>query len=294
MKPDKFKLEQIGATLAGMVGCAAVVVYSTLNPAPNDFQAIAHLHFHPIITLVAPLFPALVLAPFAYWMVGRLLRRRLLHSRSNDLIWQTFLENDPGVGEAVERLCSFSPKNIEEFRVLLLRHRDCTRAKEFEDEAIRRIQGPAFVGDTALREAYIILNREDARLGDELVRAIGVIGKPKDLERTVGQVRKTFTAKRKLEQNAHSETFGLKLYAPVAANHRTRWWRHGTLWVVALAMFAGAFLFVISQRLSQRNNVASVPDWTQLKPVMGVGPDGNPLCAHNYRNQIAIYRCDQP
>lgn len=86
-------------------------------------------------------------------------------SGSNDEVWQTFLEHDPSISETVERLSSLSPRNVEEFRTLLLQHRDCSRAKEFEDEAIRRIQGPAFIGDPTLREAYISLNREDGRLG---------------------------------------------------------------------------------------------------------------------------------
>ncbi len=109
-------------------------------------------------------------------------------------VWQTFLEHDPDVSEAVERLSALSPRNVEEFRTLLLQHRDRTRVKEFEDEAIRRVQGPAFVGDAPLRQAYISLNQEDGRLGEELVRVVGVIGKHEDLERTVAQVRKKFLA----------------------------------------------------------------------------------------------------
>ncbi len=110
-------------------------------------------------------------------------------------VWQTFLEHDPDVSEAVERLSALSPRNVEEFRTLLLQHRDRTRVKEFEDEAIRRIQGSAFVDDAPLLQAYINLNREDGRLGEELVRVVGVIGKPEDLERTVAQVRQKFLAK---------------------------------------------------------------------------------------------------
>lgn len=114
---------------------------------------------------------------------------------SNDQVWQTFLEHDPSVSEAVERLSSLSPRNVEEFRTLLLQHRDRTRVKEFEDEAVRRVQGPPFVGDASLLQAYGSLNHEDGRLGDEFVRVVGVIGKPKDLERTVALVRKKFLAK---------------------------------------------------------------------------------------------------
>ncbi len=119
----------------------------------------------------------------------------LPYGGSNDQVWQTFLDHDASISEAVERLSSLSQKNVEEFRALLLRHRDCSRAKEFEDEAVRRVQGAAFVDDETLRQTYISLNREDGRLGDEFVRVVGVIGKPKDLERTVAQVRKNVSAK---------------------------------------------------------------------------------------------------
>jgi hypothetical protein len=88
----------------------------------------------------------------------------------NDEVWQTFLEYEPSVGEAVKRLSWLSPKNVEEFRTLFLEQRDCSRIKEFEEETISRVQGPAFASDATLREAYIELNREDPRLGDELVR----------------------------------------------------------------------------------------------------------------------------
>ena len=61
--------------------------------------------------------------------------------------------------------------------------------------------------DATLREAYIELNHEDGRLGEELVRVVGVIGKPSDLERTIAQVRKKFLTKEKDEQErpAHAE-----------------------------------------------------------------------------------------
>lgn len=130
-----------------------------------------------------------------------------LNAGSNDQVWQTFVEHEPSISEAVERLSSLSQRNVGEFRTLFLQHRDCSRVKEFEEEAIRRIQGPAFVNDATLREAYLELNHEDGRLGEELVRVVGVIGKPRDLERTIAQVRKKFLTKEKDEQErpAHAE-----------------------------------------------------------------------------------------
>jgi TPR repeat protein len=121
-------------------------------------------------------------------------------------VWETYLEYDANVSEAVERLSSMSPKDVVEFRNLFLQNRDCTRVKEFEDEAIRRVQGSAFVGDAALRQAYESLNSEDDRLGDELVRVVGIIGKLEDLGRTVDQVRKKVAPRENLA-GASSELF---------------------------------------------------------------------------------------
>jgi TPR repeat protein len=235
MKPETIKQQQIIMTvLLPLIG-GGFAVYYTLNPGPNDHYAMAVLHFHPIASLFGALLPAVISVPLVYWMFGRIFRRIAARYKvcehcaetiksdakvcrycgrdvergelvsiaqlltpsdvSNNQVWQTFLEHDPDVSEAVERLSSLSQRNVEEFRTLLLQHRDRTRVKEFEDEAIRRVQGPAFVGDTTFLQAYISLNREDGGLGDEFVRVVGVIGKPKDLERTVALVRKKFPAK---------------------------------------------------------------------------------------------------
>ena len=40
-----------------------------------------------------------------------------------------------------------------------------------------------------VRDAYKNLNREDQRLGDEFIRVIGIIGKPKDLDRIITLIR---------------------------------------------------------------------------------------------------------
>jgi hypothetical protein len=122
------------------------------------------------------------------------------YGSSSDQVWQTFLEYEPSVGEAVKRLSSLSPKNVEKFRTLFLEQRDCSRIKEFEEETISRVQGPAFASDAILREAYIELNREDARLGDELVRVVGVIGQPKDLDRVIAQVRQKVVANNEVKK----------------------------------------------------------------------------------------------
>lgn len=57
-----------------------------------------------------------------------------------------------------------------------------------EEEELSRKLGPAG-DDAAVRDAYKNLNREDQRLGDEFIRILGLIGKPKDLDRIITLVR---------------------------------------------------------------------------------------------------------
>jgi len=114
-------------------------------------------------------------------------------------VWQTYLDYDPTITEIMKRLSSLSAKSAEEFRSLLLRYRDCSRVNEFEEVALRRAKefeeeeltrrlGFA-ADDVAVRDAYLNLNREDQRLGDEFIRVIGIIGKPTDLDRIITLVR---------------------------------------------------------------------------------------------------------
>ena len=57
-----------------------------------------------------------------------------------------------------------------------------------EEEELSRKLGPAG-DDAAVRDAYKNLNREDQRLGDEFIRILGLIGKPKDLDRIISLIR---------------------------------------------------------------------------------------------------------
>ena len=57
-----------------------------------------------------------------------------------------------------------------------------------EEEELSRKLGTAG-DDAAVRDAYKNLNREDQRLGDEFIRVIGIIGKPKDLDRIITLIR---------------------------------------------------------------------------------------------------------
>jgi tetratricopeptide repeat protein len=97
----------------------------------------------------------------------------------DEKVWQTYLDCDPTISETVKRLSSLSA----EFEEVAL-----CRAKEFEEEELSRKLGSA-ADDVAVRDAYLSLNREDQRLGDEFIRVIGIIGKPKDLERITTLIR---------------------------------------------------------------------------------------------------------
>jgi hypothetical protein len=68
-----------------------------------------------------------------------------------------------------------------------------------EEEELSRKLGSAG-DDTAVRDAYKNLNREDQRLGDEFIRILGLIGKPKDLDRIITLVRIN-NSKRQVTQN---------------------------------------------------------------------------------------------
>ena len=57
-----------------------------------------------------------------------------------------------------------------------------------EEKELSRKLGSAG-DDAAVRDAYKNLNREDQRLGDEFIRILGLIGKPKDLGRIITLVR---------------------------------------------------------------------------------------------------------
>jgi uncharacterized membrane protein YhaH (DUF805 family) len=113
---------------------------------------------------------------------------------SDEQVWQTYHTYDLDVRSAVERLSALSPRVLDEFRRLLLQHRDRARIKEFEDEAIRRALGPAFVDDASLRQTYVQLREEDGRLADEFGRVISILGTPDNLGALVEQIRSTVRA----------------------------------------------------------------------------------------------------
>jgi hypothetical protein len=75
MKPEKVKhLQIIGALLIVFI-VGVVAVQSSLNPAPYDKQAMIDLNYHPVASILGALVPAIILAPFVYWIFGRTFRR---------------------------------------------------------------------------------------------------------------------------------------------------------------------------------------------------------------------------
>jgi len=111
---------------------------------------------------------------------------------TDEKVWQTYLGNDPAISETVNRLSSLSANSVDIYEPEEVAPR---RAKELEEQDPRRKLGSAW-DDVAIRDAYLNLNREDQRLGDELIRIIGSIGKPKDLNRIITVIRLTIKNRR--------------------------------------------------------------------------------------------------
>ena len=74
-----------------------------------------------------------------------------------------------------------------------------------EEEELNRKLGSAG-DDAAVRDAYKNLNREDQRLGDEFIRILGLIGKPKDLDRIITLVRINNTNRARDQQTPSHST----------------------------------------------------------------------------------------
>jgi len=77
IKPGAIKRRQLILTVACVLGVGVFAIYHALGPAAADYQAIADLLSHPTASLFGVLLPTVTFAPFAYWMAGRILRRRM-------------------------------------------------------------------------------------------------------------------------------------------------------------------------------------------------------------------------
>ena len=77
MKPRAIRRRQLILTVPCVLGVGVFAIYHALGPAANDYQAIADFLSHPTPSLFGALLPTVAFAPFAYWVAGRILRRRL-------------------------------------------------------------------------------------------------------------------------------------------------------------------------------------------------------------------------
>ena len=104
-------------------------------------------------------------------------------------LWLTYQEYDPAVKQAVRRLGALPGNNVEEFRNLLLASRERKRAKEFEADVVRRLQGEAFVDDEVLQQTLIVLHAENPQLAEQFKQFVAANGRPEDIDLTVARLR---------------------------------------------------------------------------------------------------------
>jgi len=104
-------------------------------------------------------------------------------------LWLTYQNYDPAVKQAVRRLGALPGNNVEEFRNLLLASRERKRAKEFEADVVRRLQGEAFVDDDVLQQTLIVLHAENPGLAEKFKKFVAANGRPDDIDLTVARLR---------------------------------------------------------------------------------------------------------
>jgi phage tail protein X len=104
-------------------------------------------------------------------------------------LWLTYQNYDPAVKQAVRRLGALPGNNVEEFRTLLLASRERSRAKEFEADVVRRLQGEAFVDDEVLQQTLIVLHAENPGLAEQFKTFVAANGRPDDIDLAVARLR---------------------------------------------------------------------------------------------------------
>ncbi|HKU63988.1 MAG TPA: hypothetical protein VJQ06_02945, partial [Rhizomicrobium sp.] len=104
-------------------------------------------------------------------------------------LWLTYQNYDPAVKQAVRRLGALPGNNVEAFKALLLASRERKRAKEFEAEVVRRLQGEAFVDDEVLQQTLVVLHAENPGLAEAFKKFVAENGRPGDIDLTVARLR---------------------------------------------------------------------------------------------------------
>ncbi|HKX65231.1 MAG TPA: LysM peptidoglycan-binding domain-containing protein [Rhizomicrobium sp.] len=104
-------------------------------------------------------------------------------------LWLTYQNYDPAVKQAVRRLGALPGNNVEEFKALLLASRERKRAKEFEADVVRRLQGEVFVDDEVLQQTLIVLHAENPGLAEAFKKFVAENGRPGDIDLAVARLR---------------------------------------------------------------------------------------------------------
>lgn len=82
LRPEEIRRYQIVGTILFVFVSAWFAIHQTLDPISSDRQRLlVNLEYHPIASFAGALFTTIILAPFAYWMFGRILRRRTAASK---------------------------------------------------------------------------------------------------------------------------------------------------------------------------------------------------------------------
>jgi hypothetical protein len=75
MQSNWIKRVQILGTILFVLVIGGTSVHRVLNPDPYDQQARIGVAEHPIASAIGAVAPSIILAPFVYWMFGRVFRR---------------------------------------------------------------------------------------------------------------------------------------------------------------------------------------------------------------------------
>jgi hypothetical protein len=74
-KPQVSRKLQIVGTVSIVLLSGIMAIHNALNPQPTNSQGQIDLYYHPVARVAGSLIPTIILAPVAYWMFGKLLRR---------------------------------------------------------------------------------------------------------------------------------------------------------------------------------------------------------------------------
>ena len=82
---DRIQSQQIIMTAMCVLVAGGFAIHGALHPSRSNYdypQLVANLNAHPIASVLGALVPTVILAPFAYWMFGWILRRNAAASKS--------------------------------------------------------------------------------------------------------------------------------------------------------------------------------------------------------------------